>query len=176
MINQQEKILIVDDELLIRKLLRQKLSFEGYQCDEAGSAEHALERLHLNPCNLVILDIKMPGKWGTELLPEIKATYPVIAVIMATAIAETSIAIQCMRQGADDYICKPFNLEQVSTSVLRTLEKQRLQLKIKEYSNLWKIRLMNKQMRSGSYFLEVLRPWCMHWKPKISTRVAIHAG
>jgi len=131
--DKQEKILVVDDEMMIRKLLSQKLSREGYTCEEADSAEQAVEKMKANPAELMILDIKMPGKSGIELLPEIKAKYAYTAVIMATAVNEASNAIQCMKQGADDYICKPFNLEEVSLSVDRTLEKRRLELEIKEY-------------------------------------------
>jgi len=133
MINQQEKILIIDDEVSIRKLLVRKLSKEGYQYEEADSATQALDKLKSNSIDLVILDIKMPGKSGVELLPEIKASYPHTAVIMATAVTDISIAIQCMKQGSDDYICKPFNLEEVLAGVIRTLEKRSLQLKIEEY-------------------------------------------
>ena len=131
--NQQETVLIVDDEAGIRRLLHQSLSREGYRCEEADTAEQILNRLKASPTELVILDIKMPGKAGNEVLPEIKANYPDTAVIMATAVTGISMAIQCMRQGADDYICKPFDLDEVNLSVQRALEKRRLQLKIKEY-------------------------------------------
>jgi len=133
MVNKSERILIVDDEATIRKLLRQKLSREGYQCEEAGSAEQALEKLTSNLTELVILDIRMPGKSGIELLPEIRVSYPDTAVVMATAVAEIDIAIQCMKQGAYDYISKPFILDEVMLCVDRTLEKRRLELNIREY-------------------------------------------
>jgi len=133
MTDQQEKVLVLDDEAVIRKLLCQKLSGEGYECAEVDTAEKALNKLGSNPIALVILDIKMPGKSGIELLPEIKAGYPDTAVIMATAVTEISVAIQCIKQGADDYICKPFNLEEVAVSVHSALEKRRLQLKIRDY-------------------------------------------
>ena len=133
MTDQQETVLVLDDEAVIRKLLCQKLSNEGYLCEEADTAEHALSRLGSSPIGLVILDIKMPGKSGIELLPEIKAAYPDTAVIMATAITEIGTAIQCIKHGADDYICKPFNLDEVTLSVQSALEKRRLQLKIREY-------------------------------------------
>jgi len=129
----RKSILIVDDEVAIRKLLRQKLSRSGYWCEEADSAEQTLDKLRSSPTELVLLDIKMPGESGIELLPEIKASYPDTAVIMASAVTEIGIAIQCMREGADDYICKPFNLDEVALSIERALEKRRLQLKIKEY-------------------------------------------
>jgi len=131
--SQRETLLIVDDEAAIRRLLRQKLSGEGYQCEETDAAEQVLNTLETSPIALVILDIKMPGKSGIELLPEIKSGYPDTEVIMATAVNDINVAIQCLKQGADDYICKPFNLEEVSLSVQRALEKRRLQLEIREY-------------------------------------------
>jgi len=133
MTEKQKTILIVDDEELIRRLLHQKLSGEGYRCEEAGSAEQALDRLRSNTIELVILDIKMPGKSGTELLPEIEANYPDTAVIMATAITDTTTAIQCMKEGAYDYLTKPFNLDEVILSVVRALEKRRLELENRDY-------------------------------------------
>jgi putative two-component system response regulator len=127
MIKTQKRILIVDDEPLIRKILNQKLTKETYLCEEANCAEQTLSRLDNMPTELVILDNKMPGKWGIELLPQIKAGYPETAVIMVTAIADTNIAVECMKLGADDYICKPFNLDNVAQSVARVMEKQNLQ-------------------------------------------------
>ncbi len=133
MTGKQERILIVDDEELIRRLLHQKLSSEGYRCQKASSAAQALDKLKSNPVELVILDIKMPGKSGMELQLELRARYPDTAVIMATAIADTSTAIQCMKEGAYDYITKPFNLDKVVLSVGRALEKRRLELENKDY-------------------------------------------
>jgi putative two-component system response regulator len=131
--NQPDRVLVIDDEAVIRRLLCQKLSSEGYECKEASTAEDVFNKLRNGPIGLVILDIKMPGKSGIELLPEIKAAYPDTAVVMATAVTELSVAIQCIKQGADDYICKPFNLDEVSLSVKGALEKRQLQLKIREY-------------------------------------------
>lgn len=133
MVNKRERILIVDDEAMVRRLLYQRLSREGYQCEEADSAEQALDRLRGNSTELVILDIKMPGKSGMELLPEIRAGYPDTAVMMATALTDVNIAIQCMKQGAYDYISKPFNLGEVVLSVNGVLERRRLELEIREY-------------------------------------------
>ena len=131
--DQKGNLLIVDDEAGIRKLLCRSLSKEGYSCEDADNTELALSKLRMLPIQMVILDIKMPGKSGSEFLPEIKSGFPEIAVIMATAVNDISIAIDCIRQGADDYICKPFNLDEVSLCVQRAMEKRQLQLKIKEY-------------------------------------------
>ncbi|MCX6003911.1 MAG: response regulator, partial [Chloroflexi bacterium] len=126
-------ILIVDDEDVIRKALQRTLSGEGYRCHEASNAEQALEELKRNPVALVILDIKMPGRSGLELLPEIKASYPDTAVIMATATIDTSIAVKAMKLGAHDYITKPFSLDEVVLSVQAALRKRELELANKDF-------------------------------------------
>ena len=133
MVCQREKILIVDDEAPIRRLLNSKLIKEGYSCDEADSVDHALTKLEGNRSELVVSDIRMPGKTGLDLLIEVKARYPDTAMIMATGVIEIATAIESLKHGADDYICKPFDLEQVVTSVRRSLEKRRLQISLKEY-------------------------------------------
>ncbi|MFZ2037001.1 MAG: HD domain-containing phosphohydrolase [Dehalococcoidales bacterium] len=133
MINREQRILLVDDEPMIRQLLRAKFSQQGYQCEEAGNAAEALDKMKICPFDLIMLDMKMPGKSGMELLPQLKTNYPNTAVIMATAVAETNLAIQCMRLGADDYITKPFNLDEVVLSIEKILEKLMLEQKIKEY-------------------------------------------
>ena len=133
MTEKERPILIVDDEAAIRRLLIQELSAQGYHCQEASSAAQALEKLRDNTVALAVLDIKMPGKSGVELLAEIRASYPDIAVIMATANIDTSTADQCMKQGAYDYVTKPFSLEEVALSVDRALEKRRLELENRDY-------------------------------------------
>jgi putative two-component system response regulator len=129
----QPTVLIVDDEPVVRQILQRRLSTDGYHCEEAGSAREALDRLTKKPAELVVLDIKMPGKLGVDLLPEIKLKYPDTAVIMATAINDTSTAIQCMKDGAYDYLVKPFNLDEVALSTERALEKRRLELENRAY-------------------------------------------
>ncbi len=131
MVNQQERILIVDDEPVTRKLINRILSEEGYQCEEADSAAQALDRLRSSKTELVILDIRMPDKSGIELLPEIKACHPETAVIMVSAIVEIPSAVQCMKLGAEDYISKPFKSNELALTVERTLHKRKLQIKIK---------------------------------------------
>ena len=131
MVNQQERILIVDDEPAARKLITRILTEEGYQCEEADSAAQVLDRLRSSKAELVILDIRMPGKSGIELLPEIKACHPETAVIMVSAIVEIPSAVQCMKLGAEDYISKPFKSNELALTVERTLHNRKLQIKIK---------------------------------------------
>ena len=130
MVNQQERILIVDDDPAARKLITRILSEEGYQCEEVDSAIQVLDRLRSNKAELVILDIRMPGKSGIEILPEIKAGHPDTAVIMVTAVAEITSAVQCMKLGAEDYICKPFKMDELVLAEESVLHKRKLQIKI----------------------------------------------
>jgi putative two-component system response regulator len=153
MFDQQETLLIVDDEGAIRSLLLRKLSREGYRCQEAYNAEQTLTTLETSPIALVILDIKMSGKSGTELLPEIKSGFPDTAVIMATAVTDINVAIECLKQGADDYICKPFNLEEISLAVQRALEKRRLQLEIREYQQFLEEKVEGQMIEMRKLFL-----------------------
>jgi signal transduction histidine kinase len=133
MSTEPEKVLVIDDEAVIRRLLHQRLSNEGYDCQQAADAEEALDILKTTPVSLIILDIKMPGRSGLDLLPAIKLHYPDTAVIMATATDDIRVAVQCMKQGADDYILKPFDFEGILVSVNRALEQRHLRLQLKEY-------------------------------------------
>jgi len=126
-------ILIVDDEKAIRKLLHKTLSSEGYRCVEAGSADQALDKMQAESVDLVLLDIKMPGKSGMELLAEIREHYPDVMVIMVTIINDINTAIESIRQGAYDYIIKPFNLDVAVNSVKRAIEKRQLELELRDY-------------------------------------------
>lgn len=133
MVTALERILIVDDEEIIRWTLSRKLSKEGYHCNEADNAEEAMKVMKSNPSELVFLDINMPGKPGNELLPEIRASYPETAVIMASASTDPNIITQCIWDGAHDYMCKPFRLDDVLPSVSRALEKSKLETQIRQY-------------------------------------------
>ncbi len=129
----KHNILVVDDEPVLRRVLCRKLEAEGYQCKEAGDAGEAISILEKYKAELVMLDIKMPGKSGAELLPEIIKKYPDTAVIMTTAVTDTETAIKCMRDGASDYLVKPYNLDEVAISAQRALEKRRLVLENRDY-------------------------------------------
>lgn len=129
----KERILLVDDEEAIRYILNKGLAMRGYICDEAEDAEKALAKLRVKPSDLVVLDINMPGRLGSEVLPEITARFPETAVVMASAITDAEVIAQCIKDGAQDYISKPFNFEQVLRSVSISLDKRRLELEIQRY-------------------------------------------
>ena len=115
-----------------------------------------------------MLDMKMPGMSGMDLLPELKAIYPDTAVIMATAVAEANLAIQCMRLGADDYITKPFNLDEVSLNVEKTLEKRMLERQIKEYQEQLQQKVDQQTGEIRRLFLGSIEAWFLLLKPRTS--------
>lgn len=127
------RILVVDDEATIREILQRTLESEGYQCSTASDAAEAMTLIDDCAVDLVLSDIMMPGKSGVELLQEIKEKCPDIAVILVSAVAETQTAINAMKQGASDYVTKPFNLVEVMLSVERALEKKSLLITNRDY-------------------------------------------
>jgi putative nucleotidyltransferase with HDIG domain len=120
------KILVVDDDLAVRELLAEGLESFGYPAYTAAGAAQAMEIVRARPLRLVLSDIDMPGGDGIELLQHIKAHDPDLDVVMVTGAVDADTAIQAIRQGASDYVTKPFNLEEVQIVVERTLEKRRL--------------------------------------------------
>ena len=129
----KESILLVDDEEAIRCILTKGLEMRGYLCDEAENGEQALAKLQVNPSDLVILDINMPGRLGSEVLPDIASRFPETAVIMASGVTDNKVIAQCIKDGAQDYISKPFRFEQVLQSVNGTLDKRRVAVEIQRY-------------------------------------------
>jgi putative two-component system response regulator len=129
---QKENILIVDDEKTVRRSLNRCLSLRGFCCAEAGNADEALQAMKNQPADLIILDIMMPGTSGKELLPHLRETFPDTAVVMATAVVEPDTIVECMKNGAHDYITKPFDVDQLVTNINTVLEKRRLELNLRE--------------------------------------------
>lgn len=123
-----EQILVVDDEPLIREPVAQYLSAMGYLCQSAASGEEALRILQEHPISLVISDIRMPGLSGLQLLEHVTRNHPNVAIIMMTAVSDLQTAVQSMKQGAYDYITKPFNLDQVCEAVKTALEQRQFRL------------------------------------------------
>jgi DNA-binding NtrC family response regulator len=113
----QATILVVDDERSVTDLLREDLGEEGYSCVTAGTGEDALKRLSEGNFDVVLLDLKLPGISGMDVLREAKSIHPEVAVIVVTAAGDAQTAVEAMKIGAVDYITKPFELERVNGSV-----------------------------------------------------------
>ncbi len=113
------RILIVDDELSMRDFLKILFENEDYEVSVAPDAATALDLAVKDPFDVVVTDIRMPGMNGLELLGELKRHFPDLPVIMLTAYASPDDAVQAMRQGAFDYITKPFHVDELK-NVIRT--------------------------------------------------------
>ena len=150
---QKETILIVDDEEPVRRPLRKLLTKNGYSCLEADCANKALQQLVENPVDLTILDVMMPHKSGLELLPEIKEQYPDTAIVMATAVVEPDVIIECMKNGAQDYIRKPFDLGKVVGNLETVLRKRQLAQTLKQFQDSLKGKVAEQAVEMRRLFL-----------------------
>lgn len=137
----EHKLLIVDDDPTVLDLISTKLTAEGYICTEAESAEIALSLVQEEDFDLVITDLMLPGIDGFTLTEVLKTKHPTVGVIVITGMADVDGAVRAMKSGADDYISKPFNLEYMSISVERTLEKQKLRKENRDYHEFLQVRI-----------------------------------
>ena len=115
-------VLVVDDECSVTDLLSTALEEEGYSCVTAASGEDALKRLPVIFVDVALLDLRLPGMSGMDVLKVIKSTYPRTAVIVITALGDVQTAVQAMKSGAVDYITKPFEVERVSHAIQTVLK------------------------------------------------------
>ncbi|ACN15370.1 HdrA4 [Desulforapulum autotrophicum HRM2] len=123
------KILVVDDEQIVRESLKDWLEFEGFVVETATSGQGALERLEATPFAMMFLDIKMPGMDGTEVLSRAKEQFPDLVAVMMTAYATVETAVSTMRSGALEYVIKPFDPEKVVSLVKKVFLEQRPDLR-----------------------------------------------
>ena len=130
---EKARILVVDDEFSVRHFVSGKLIDEGHKCTVACDGASALRKLSAHQFDLALLDIRMPGKSGTDVLREIQVKYPDTAAIMVTAVADVETAIESMNMGAYDYIVKPVDLNMLVVSVDKALDKRRLILENRRY-------------------------------------------
>jgi two-component system response regulator PilR (NtrC family) len=121
------RVLIVDDEKSMREFLSIVLKKEGCDVTVAAHGPEALSLIDKEIFDLVISDIKMPGLSGIDLLKAVKAVSPSTIVLMMTAFASTETAVEAMREGAYDYLTKPFKIDEVKLLVKNALERKHLQ-------------------------------------------------
>ena len=118
------KILIVDDELILRESLADWLARDGYHTDTAESGEEALEKIKATRYDILFVDIKMGGMSGLDVLKKVKADDPDIAVVMITAYGAIATAIDAMKNGAFDYLLKPFDPSELGILVDKIMAHQ----------------------------------------------------
>ena len=129
----RHRILVTDDEELIRWSLKSSLEDAGYEVVETDSGEAALDVVRSEDIALVLLDIVMPGKDGFSILQEMKKIDGGVPVIMITAFGSIESAVKCIRAGAYDYITKPFILEEVVLKVQRALQARGLTKQLNKF-------------------------------------------
>jgi DNA-binding NtrC family response regulator len=119
-------ILVVDDEAEIREGLELLLDSEGYQVSTADTGEAGLVRLEEQPFDLLLLDVSLPGCSGLDLLPEIRRRDPNLAVVLITAYGSVDMARTAFKNGAQDYITKPWSNDELLAQVALAVEGSRL--------------------------------------------------
>ena len=123
----EDRILVADDEQSMREFLDIMLKKEGYKVSLASNGEEVLKLIDKDLFDLVLLDVRMPKLDGIGVLKKIKITSPETIVIMITAYASADTAIKAMKEGAYDYITKPFKVEEIKLIIKNALEKKNLQ-------------------------------------------------
>jgi len=117
-------ILIVDDEQSYRQLLSLVFEGDGHTIRTAANGLEALTLLQAEPADVVISDVKMPDMDGIEMLRSIRETLPDLGIVFMTAFASVEAAREAFKLGADDFIQKPFDVEELKLIVKKTIEKQ----------------------------------------------------
>src|ERR1700735_496652 len=129
-----DRILVVDDEEAIREIVCATLATSGYDCKQAGSGMEALATLNSGEeFELMLSDLMMADLDGIGLLERTKEKFPEMPVVMVTAVHDISVALAAIRNGAYDYLLKPFEREQLLNTVSRALENRRLKVENRTY-------------------------------------------
>ncbi|HEX6587710.1 MAG TPA: HD domain-containing phosphohydrolase [Longimicrobiales bacterium] len=147
----------MDDEPSIARMVERRLRREGYACTVAGSGEEALERLEFGSFDLVVTDVFMPGMSGLQLIQRLKQHDPSLQIIVMTAQTEVETAVEALRLNADDYLLKPFDIEQLTHSVARSIEHRRLLVENQEYRRDLEQRVKLQAERLEEFYLAGIR-------------------
>ena len=120
------EILIVDDDAVHRRAVRLNMAGWGYSVTEADDGEEAVRQARVRTFDLILMDIRMTKMSGLEALAQIKKISPAVPVIIMTAYASVETAVSAMKMGADDYLTKPLNYDELQIKIARTAERRRL--------------------------------------------------
>ncbi len=144
-----DRILIVDDEEAMREIIIEWLG-SNYEFLQAADGVQALTLLESNPVELMLSNMMMPNMDGIGLLERTKYKYPDMPVVMVTAVYDISVALAAIRDGAYDYVLKPFTAEQLRSTVSRALERRRLLIENRKYQETLEslVTLRNEQLRN----------------------------
>jgi response regulator RpfG family c-di-GMP phosphodiesterase len=158
------RILVVDDEKVIREILCEFLALEGYVVRSVEDGERALSELRMRPYDMVISDLKMPTVSGIELLETITAENIGVLTVIMTGFGTVETAIEAMKKGAYDYILKPFKVEEVLHIVQRGLDRQRLEnenIRLKEALTLYRVSEAIATSLNLEHILDIILRACL---------------
>jgi DNA-binding NtrC family response regulator len=130
---EQEQILLVEDDASLRKLLEEELSDAGLEVVSCADARTALQSVEQRHFDLVVSDLRLPGEDGMWLLEQVQRYTPVPGFIIMTAFGTVAQAVEALKQGADDFITKPVDLDHLILCVTRSLETRRLRRDVKRF-------------------------------------------
>ena len=158
MVEERGRVMVVDDEEGVRNLLQRTLEGAGFNVVTAANGQEALETMSEPELEIgvLLLDIKMPGLSGIEVLQKITIEHPLICVIMVTAMVDTTTAIEAMKLGAYDYVTKPFNPDDVVLAVQRGFERRMLWLENEKHRQRLQERLAGQTERMQEQFVELM--------------------
>jgi DNA-binding NtrC family response regulator len=134
-------ILVVEDEENARKLLLEYLKESGYKVFGCATGEEALQFCRENFVDFVLLDIRLPGVSGIDLIPKLKEINPLIKVIMVTALGDVDLVVRAMSMGASDYVVKPVNLEKLLAKIEKIKPKHIEEVELKAIEDISALRL-----------------------------------
>ena len=151
--NEIIKVLVVDDEKVVRDGCHRVLTGKGYEVITAENGQQAMDTLAEKPVDIILLDLKMPVLSGEEVLEKTCAQYPDIPVIIITGHGTIDTAVECMKKGAYDFITKPFQIDQFLLTINRATEKRTLEQKARQFQeenirNLYDLNLEKSRLKT----------------------------
>lgn len=134
------RILTIEDDAAIRRGIVDALRFAGYEVDQAGRGDDGLARALSGPWDLLLLDLVLPAKDGLEILTQVRCSRPTLPVIILTARGDEADRIRGLKDGADDYVVKPFSVQELLArieAVLRRSPQRPVELAVAQFSGGW---------------------------------------
>ena len=157
MAGKQVRVLVVDDEETIRNLLQRTLEETGYTVVTAANGEEALHEVSQQEPEAVLLDIKMPGLSGMDVLARLTYDYPDTCVIMVTGVGDTQTAVDAMKKGASDFITKPFDQKDLVHKLRKALEQKALNVQREQFQSELQQSLRDQSHQMMAQFDELVR-------------------
>jgi len=145
------KLLLIDDDQNFLSVTKKRLAKRGYNVLTASSGFEVFEKLQTQNIKVVILDVKMPGMSGIEILKEIKKNFPLVQVIMLTGVPTVGCAAECLKFGALNYLIKPVDIEEFLQKIKEAYEQgQRLKQKIRDTQ----IKVLEQNVQTNRFIIK----------------------